>query len=736
MSRAMLARKAEAAAPATKTKAASTGLRIGEINDSFEREADRVADAVMAGLAAMPWSFSKINAGTPLQRKCDCDGSGECEECKKKKTLQRRAANSMSPSVTPPIVDEVLRSPGQPLDAQARAFFEPRFGHDFSKIRVHTDSQAAKSAREVNAVAYAVGRDVVFGTGQYAPAMQEGRRLLAHELAHVVQQTNAPALPFAGRRLQRQAAAHVPSDLEVNDVSDSVSPKDIFFARKDSALDASQVPKIGPLAGTTPAAKTRPLTLTGFVSEDENDPPILGTVLAGVRNSTVDKALKGAGHTGPRTPITDNTASVGNMDYRSMRKVEVLPVGAPSTTPHCATPAAVAGGPPAPPPGLVACTSASQFTTAQGEAKKLLETAITSLSASPLAAPTISQLDSSFGTQPATRAAVAVKVKANLSNLKTHIVSQMTPVSPNGTGAGHRCANQCDSTCQDAIAYNEFTDASARMTLCDIPTRHDSFMQEPDLEERAAVLIHEGLHGISLSGAAVGSGAKDFAYGEQRLIKFLDPDTALKNNDSYVIFVRTLNGQSPSVGRTAAQADVTTGAAMSAPEKLQVNRALAWLEGWSIWSEQLVENTYGSINQITEQGKTWADVFGDVVMKELASRFGLTAPPALPDRGDKFAVVAITERFKRISNILYNVTGLTLEKVAAGPTTWSAGPAASVKIGPDFFVVPAGPGHDRAQLDLLLQAIVTATTGISPAARPSYIALFDVLRKIRGGGSP
>jgi hypothetical protein len=88
-------------------------------------------------------------------------------------------------------VHEVLRSPGQPLDANTRAFMEPRFGHDFSRVRVHSDASAAESARAVNALAYTVGQDIVFEAGRYAPGASEGRRLLAHELTHVVQQGNA-----------------------------------------------------------------------------------------------------------------------------------------------------------------------------------------------------------------------------------------------------------------------------------------------------------------------------------------------------------------------------------------------------------------------------------------------------------------------------------------------------------------------------------------------------------------
>ena len=138
-------------------------------------------------------------AGGLLQRKRACGGTtgarGECEECKKKK-LQHKADGSSAGagrhSGVPPIVHEVLRSPGQPLDANTRAFMEPRFGHDFSTVRVHTDSKAAESARAVDAAAYTVGRNVVLGKGQNTAGTETARRLLAHELTHVVQQNSAP----------------------------------------------------------------------------------------------------------------------------------------------------------------------------------------------------------------------------------------------------------------------------------------------------------------------------------------------------------------------------------------------------------------------------------------------------------------------------------------------------------------------------------------------------------------
>src|SRR6185503_19903209 len=94
-------------------------------------------------------------------------------------------------------------SGGAPLPEAARRQFEPRFGRDFGEVRVHTGPEAAASARALNAHAYTFGRDVVFGAGQYDPGGAAGRRLIAHELAHVVQQDDAPA---PARRVMRQAA--------------------------------------------------------------------------------------------------------------------------------------------------------------------------------------------------------------------------------------------------------------------------------------------------------------------------------------------------------------------------------------------------------------------------------------------------------------------------------------------------------------------------------------------------
>lgn len=139
-----------------------------------------------------------------VQRKCaSCGGrgAGPCAKCAGDPAFDLSSPLDRRPTgeavEAPAIVQEALRSPGQPLDQASRAFFEPRFGHDFSGVRVRTGAAAGASAAAIDAATYTVGADIVFNAGRYEPGSAAGRRLIAHELAHVVQQRTSPsALPL------------------------------------------------------------------------------------------------------------------------------------------------------------------------------------------------------------------------------------------------------------------------------------------------------------------------------------------------------------------------------------------------------------------------------------------------------------------------------------------------------------------------------------------------------------
>jgi Domain of unknown function (DUF4157) len=157
-----------------------TKLAINKPGDEYEQEADHISEQVMR--MAEPQLQGACGGGCP---KCLTEQPGQ--EHKRLQT-KRVGSNDLGRGVVPSIVDEVLRSPGESLDPETRANMGPRFGYDFSNVRVHTNEQAAKSARAVNALAFTVGHNIVFGAGQHAPFSSAGQKLLAHELAHVVQQ--------------------------------------------------------------------------------------------------------------------------------------------------------------------------------------------------------------------------------------------------------------------------------------------------------------------------------------------------------------------------------------------------------------------------------------------------------------------------------------------------------------------------------------------------------------------
>ncbi|HXO17176.1 MAG TPA: DUF4157 domain-containing protein [Candidatus Dormibacteraeota bacterium] len=170
-------------------------LTIGATDDPLEREADVVAERVMRTSTA--GSFGRL-----LSRKCV-----PCEEEQARTVRTKTAFPAKSSDVeVPDAVQDVLSSPGHPLDLKTRDFFQPRFGYDFAGVRVHADGGAAWSARALNAQAYTLGSDVVFGTGKYAPSSDEGRRLLAHELVHVVQQNGTAQRRPVTRNAEHPAA--------------------------------------------------------------------------------------------------------------------------------------------------------------------------------------------------------------------------------------------------------------------------------------------------------------------------------------------------------------------------------------------------------------------------------------------------------------------------------------------------------------------------------------------------
>ena len=194
-------------APAPQAK-----LKVSRPGDKYEQEADRVADTVlrMPDPSRKPDGPAK-GGRTGLQRAEEPEvtalhGGQEREEGEAQVSRKSRGG---APRTVPPRLHgriAALKGAGKALPDSSREFFEPRFGHDFSKVRVHTDHRAAETAGEVGARAFTVGRDVVFGAGQYQPGSSEGKRLLAHELTHTIQQGASV------KRIQADRPGHAPGN--------------------------------------------------------------------------------------------------------------------------------------------------------------------------------------------------------------------------------------------------------------------------------------------------------------------------------------------------------------------------------------------------------------------------------------------------------------------------------------------------------------------------------------------
>ncbi len=188
--------------------AAPVGLRaklaVNTPGDIYEQEADRVSEEVMLAPGPQP------------QGACACGGG--CAGCRtnqpapapERVQTKRVQADTPGQDVAPPVVHDVLASPGRPLDTSTRVFMEQRFGRDFGQVRVHSDAQAAESASAIGALAYTVAPNIVFGAGQYAPHTTAGRALLAHELTHVVQRGDViRRRPTAAEVKARKRDAHL-----------------------------------------------------------------------------------------------------------------------------------------------------------------------------------------------------------------------------------------------------------------------------------------------------------------------------------------------------------------------------------------------------------------------------------------------------------------------------------------------------------------------------------------------
>lgn len=176
-------------------------VKVGKANDKYEQEANRVADQVMR----IP-EYSIINKNGAKADHTPPKIQRTCSQCKEEDILQRKQLTVQQSHLSSTVESQLnnLKGGGQPLDPATRTFFDSRFGNDFNRVRVHTDSQSSQLAKEVNARAFTYGRNLIFASGEYNPGTLDGKHLLAHELTHVIQQKNEDKEVNKVRTIRRQ----------------------------------------------------------------------------------------------------------------------------------------------------------------------------------------------------------------------------------------------------------------------------------------------------------------------------------------------------------------------------------------------------------------------------------------------------------------------------------------------------------------------------------------------------
>jgi len=307
-------------------------LAINQPNDVYEQEADHMADKVMRMVdpsinqnAFFKPSFNQV------QRKCQA-----CEE--EEKHVHRKENNSGEVGNSAGLDNYIssLSSSGQPMPASSRQFFEPRFGHDFSNVKIHTDPVAAKSAQSINALAYTTGNNIVFNSGQYSPESDSGKKLMAHELTHVVQQ-RANIQP---QLIQRQETAPIPVASPC--LIHFVQGRTEFTNAREFAACMARIRTY--LAG----GNDRRVTLNGYASvEGSSD---FNMDLSKRRGETVLSLLKSAHIDGSRIDIVPHGEDSSFPALGDNRRVEVvLPENSAAPTPDPSTPSTPASPDPSVP---------------------------------------------------------------------------------------------------------------------------------------------------------------------------------------------------------------------------------------------------------------------------------------------------------------------------------------------------------------------------------------------------
>jgi hypothetical protein len=703
---------------------------IHQTSDKYEREANRIADQVMRGLE--PVLQDQTVAGEDLvqtepmiQRQLETEGEGDEALLEDKPLLHRQVNNGMNkPSTAPPVVRDVARSPGLPLDPATRKSMELCFGCDLSQVRVHDDALASKAAQSMNARAFTVGNDVVFGPGEYVTGTAAGQQLLAHELTHVIQQGKASQVPSSPNgipgstrpvfsiadfvtRVQPVCTGNEVNLIQRAEGDNKVTGKyewkktlsqrgrasrypRVFFELAMFDLDDEQKEIV--LKPIVRDHEEDDLVLNGFASEDEMAEDNTGLIAS--RLHEVDSALRDLGRKRNPKTVPKPEESYGQIDYRYWRAVEIEfgtpEPGSENRTEEC--------------PVLYPDFEARYATTME-QALDTVKVAQKALKRN--SKKTEAQFKRVFFT---TNRGDIETVKVNLGKIETQL-ELFSDLESNRV----QCGTKNDPVCNKAGgAYVDGYDKGeeSKMTLCP----PDPFDGE--------TLIHESAH------AAKDFGTKDHAYRHESLIYYLTTEQAMENTDSYVVLIQLLNAKDPSEVTFGSPNPVRSGPSITSEEDEKIKETVAWVQSGITTLYPQTAALYGVLHESIVAGRWTNDEYQNL-MKEFAPLFGLTEPPSLPKESDKWGIAAIYDRLQKMRDALisspisgFKTTGSGDPADPFNAPSWYEGPGSGFTVDSDFFTKDL-PERVRDLLTLL----VKATPGISSDLVPSYVEAVAVTRE-------
>ena len=711
-------------------------LSISQPGDADEREADQIADRVMR--MATPQSACSCSpsrqASGKVQRKC----SG-CEE--EEERVQRKSQSAEKVSTAN--VGQALNSQGRPLDAGMRSFMESRFGHDFSSVRVHDDSHSATSAESIHAKAYTVGPNIVFGAGMYQPGTNDGRRLLAHELAHTVQQNSS------GLLVQRDINDFLVTEVQPDPEKRTKGMSDRFFFEGEQSTFRKEVPEeaaeLARLEAWAKAHAGEHVRLVGRSSQEESGGK--NADMAWARVVTVKAVLKSHG------VIVDDaginlTSKQRPVEYRFYRSVEIV-TAAPT------------------------CTNFPQAKRKQDEkdCEKAFQDA--HARATTIVGAAMDRLrpdtDPPPATPPPTGTTAPPRVsrdtilsnqfpgidRATLLPLFGSIATRLGQVKdPKG---GHTCNHRCQAGCERPASAG----VGGPVEIC-APFYVSGLVRSLPADERVYAVMHETTHSAVIpKSKPVESVGIDFAYASTRLFGVLTGSEALKNTDSFVMALLRLAeaaGDAPAALASISKAPADT-LNLVTPDKEKgdrnrtARRALGFAQSWLNYSSFWAPDLYDYLNNSM---KSWVDLdsFGHHMLELWTAPFQLNHPgtkginaddkarietfqkaivarftaPAITRRAtqeDRTKVAGVYDRFTRMHETLHK-SALTVMPSGYTDGTWSPtfsalpGLGTNVWLADSFFKLS---GVDQARHIVRLMA--RAMSDIPRSWEESYVDAAD-----------